>query len=135
MGRTLPNVTDAEWSVLEQLWAKGPATVRQLTDALYPNGGASEYATVHKLLERLDKKGFIRRRRSGGIIEYQAVVDREQLLSQQLDALVEKMCGGSLQPLLTNLIRGRRLSGEELRELAALVESLDSKSKPRKGRG
>ena len=67
MGRSLPNVTDTEWSVLQLLWDRGPCTVRQLADVLYPRGGPSEYATVHKLLERLEAKGYVRRERSGGV--------------------------------------------------------------------
>ena len=31
-------VTDAELAVLQALWERGPATVRQLTDAVYPGG-------------------------------------------------------------------------------------------------
>ena len=134
MARSLANVTDAEWSVLQQLWERGPATVRQLTDALYPGGGASEYATVHKLLERLEAKGYVRRDRKPAVQLYQAVVDRDGVIGQHLEVLVEKMCGGSLQPLLTNLVRVKRLSREELRELLALVESLDPKGKSKRER-
>ena len=43
-----------ELDVLRALWEDGPATIRALTDRLYPRGGASEYATVQKLLERLE---------------------------------------------------------------------------------
>jgi predicted transcriptional regulator len=134
MSQSLPNVTDAEWAVLQLLWDKGPATVRQLADVLYPRGGASEYATVHKLLERLEAKGYVGRQRAGGVYVFQAAIDRDAVIGQQLEALVEKMCGGSLQPLLTNLVRVKRLTAEELRELLALVDSLDPKKKPRKER-
>jgi BlaI family penicillinase repressor len=135
MGHTLPNVTDAEWSVLQRLWDNGPATVRQLTDALYPKGGPSEYATVHKLLERLESKGYVSRDRSAGPYVFQAALARDEVVGRQVEALVEKMCGGSLQTLLSNLIRVKRLTPAELRELLALVDSLDSRSKSKKDRG
>lgn len=133
MSKNAPNVTDAEWSVLQLLWDSGPATVRQLADVLYPRGAASEYATVHKLLERLDAKGCVRRERRGGVYVFQAAIERDQVIGQQLEALVEKMCGGSLQPLLTSLIRVKRLKPDELRELLALVRDLD-KPRPKKPR-
>lgn len=132
MNKNVPNITEAEWAVLQRLWDHGPASVRQLTDALYPRGGASEYATVHKLLERLEAKGCVARKREDGVFVFAAAVDRDAVLGQQLDALVEKMCGGSLQPLLSNLIRGRRLTADELKELLSLVESLDAKSSSKK---
>src|ERR1700694_2624770 len=109
MSRTLPNVTDAEWSVLQLLWNKGSESVRGLTGVLYPKGGPSEYATVHKLLERLEGKGYVLRQRSGGVYVFRAAVDRDAVLGQQLETLVDKMCGGSLQPLLTSLIRAKHL--------------------------
>jgi predicted transcriptional regulator len=135
MGTTPPHVTDKEWAVLEQLWDRGPATVRQLTDTLYPRGGASEYGTVHKFLERLEEKGYVRRRRRAGALVFQAEVGRDEVIGRQLEAVVEKMCGGSLQPLLSNLVRVKRLTPAELRELLTLVESLDRPSRPKKDRG
>jgi predicted transcriptional regulator len=108
--------------------------VRRLADVLYPRGGPSEYATVHKLLERLERKNFVSRKRSEGVYLFQALVGRDELIGRQLETLIEKMCGGSVQPLLTNLIRVKRLKPAELRELRALVDSLDRQSKPKKDR-
>src|SRR5947209_2748821 len=134
MGGSTPNITDAEWAILERLWEGGPAAVRQLADVLYPKGGPSEYATVHKLLERLEAKGCVLRDRKGGVYVFEAVIERDELIGQQLESLVEKMCGGSLQPLLSNLIRVKRLKPGELRELLALVDTLDARSKSKKER-
>ena len=134
MGRSTPNITDAEWAVLQRLWERGPAAVRELAEALYPGGGASEYATVHKLLERLEAKGYVERDRGAGVYVFGATVDRDTVIGQQLEALVEKMCGGSLQPLLSNLVRVKRLTPQELRELLALVDRLEPKGKPKKDR-
>jgi predicted transcriptional regulator len=131
----LPNVTDAEWAVLQLLWDKGPATVRRLTEVLYPRGGPSEYATVHKLLERLETKGYVSRGRNGGVYVFRAAIDRDAVIGQQLETLVDKMCGGSLQPLLTNLVRAKRLKPAELRELLELVDRLDTRAKGKKERG
>jgi BlaI family transcriptional regulator, penicillinase repressor len=135
MARPLSNATEAEWNVLEQLWNNGPASVRQLTEVLYPKGGPSECATVHKLLERLEAKGYVRRDREGGVFIFRAAVGRDEIIGQQLETLVEKMCGGSLQPLLLNLVRVKRLKPEELRDLLNLVDDLDAKSKRKKERG
>lgn len=130
-------VTDAELALLEVLWTSGPATVRQVADAVYPGGGASEYGTVHKLLERLETKKCIRRERSGRDVLARVIVQRDDLLGRELEALVDKMCGGSLQPLVTHLIRAKGLTTEELRELQALIDELAGPAKarrrPRKG--
>ena len=127
MGKAAPNITEAEWAVLQVLWDQGPASVRQLADILYPRGGASEYATVHKLLERLEAKRCVTRERNEGVYQFRAVIERDDALGQQLETLVDRMCGGSLQPLLTSLVRTRRLSAAELLELLALVETITAK--------
>jgi predicted transcriptional regulator len=129
------NIPNSEWSVLQRLWEQGPSSVRQLTEVLYPSGGASEYATVHRLLERLEAKGHVRRARQEGVYVFDAVSQRDDLIGRQLEALAERMGGGSLQPLLSHLVRVKRLTPEELRELLALVESLDPQSRAKKGRG
>ena len=43
----------------------GPATIRQLVERVYKQSGASVYATVQKLLDRLESKGFVERDRGG----------------------------------------------------------------------
>ena len=108
MTRTPGDVPEAELAVLELLWEKGPATRRQLADVLYPGGAASQYATVQKLLERLGRKGFVRRDESGGRWLFSAVIDRDELIARRLEGVVERLCGGSLTPLhLLNLVRAR----------------------------
>src|SRR5262249_4755042 len=135
MARTTPTITDAEWAVLEQLWDRQPATVRQLADVLYPRGGPSEYATVHKLLERLEAKGVVVRERGVAAYEFRPALGRDEAIGRQLEALAEKLSGGSLQPLLSNLVRTKRVSAEELRELLKLVESTEPTTKKKKSRG
>ena len=135
MDHDLPDVTDAEAAVLQRLWDAGPATVRQLRDTLYPGGGPSEHATVHKLLERLEAKGYVERARRGGALVFRAVVERDRALGQKIEALLDKLAGGSLQPLLTSLVRVKRVTAEELRQLLALVGELERKKKSKRDRG
>jgi predicted transcriptional regulator len=132
MGRTLPNVTDAELAVLQLLWERGPSAVRQVADALYPGGGPSEYATAHRLLERLEGKDYVTREKAEGVYVFRAALDREAVLGQQLETLVERVCGGSLQPLLSTLVKSKRLTAEELRGLLELVEKESRRKKPGK---
>jgi predicted transcriptional regulator len=132
MSRALPHVTDAELAVLQLLWERGPSAVRQVADVIYPGGGPSEYATAHRLLERLEAKSYVRRQKVGGVYLFRSAVDREAVLGQQLETLVERMCGGSLQPLLSTLVRSKRLSAGELRELLDMVEREARPKKPGK---
>ena len=126
-GKPAPEVTEAELGVLQALWDKGPATIRQLTDALYPGGGQAHYATVQKLLDRLEAKGYVGRRRTGAAHLFSAALPRDELIGRRLQDVAEKLCGGSLTPLLTHLVRTRRLSARERQELRALIDELDTR--------
>src|SRR5262245_55587135 len=57
MGNKLPDVTDAELAILQVLWDQGLATIRQITEAMYPQVTDARCATVQKRLERLEAKG------------------------------------------------------------------------------
>jgi predicted transcriptional regulator len=124
MARRPQDVTEAELNVLRGLWELGPATIRMLAVRLYPRGGLSEYATVQKLLERLEDKGHVAHRAEGRSNVYRARVGREDLVARRLRDTAEQLCEGSLTPLLTHLVSAGRLSPEELRELRRLVDRL-----------
>jgi predicted transcriptional regulator len=132
MARTPQDVTDAELAVLQVLWDLGPCSRRQITDAIYPDGGPAHYTTVQKLLERLELKGFVTKRRGAGVRTFAASVRRDELISRRLQDVAEKLCGGSLTPLLMNLVRSQPLTPGELRELQDLVKELGRQGR-RKG--
>jgi predicted transcriptional regulator len=127
MARTPRDVTDTELAILQVLWDRGPVTRRQITDVLYPQGGPAHYTTVQKLLERLEGKGYVRKERDADVLTFTAVVGREQLISRRLRDVADKLCGGSLTPLLMNLVRARPLAPGELDELRALLDELQQK--------
>jgi predicted transcriptional regulator len=125
MARTPEDVSDAQLAVLQVLWDSGPATIRQLTEVLYPGGGPAQYGTVQKLLERLEEKGHVRRQRAGLAHTFTALIDRGDLIGRRLQEMAEKLCGGSLTPLLTHLVRAQRLSPDERQQLRDLIDELD----------
>jgi BlaI family penicillinase repressor len=120
--------SEAELAVLQVLWERGEATRRDIADVLYPGGGPAHYTTVQKLLERLEKKGCVRRTDSAAVRTFAAVVSRDELIRQRL-LDVAKLCDGSLTPLLMNLVRTRPLTPQELDELRELVRQQTPKSR------
>ncbi len=127
MARTPQDVTDAELAVLQVLWEQGAATRRQIADALYPGGGPAQYTTVQKLLERLAAKGHVRRSTEAGVLTFTATLGREDLIRRRLRDVADKLCGGSLTPLLMNLVQTGPLDARQLRQLQELLEELRRK--------
>jgi predicted transcriptional regulator len=119
------DIPDAELAVLKVLWDRERATIRELTDELYPGGGTSHYATVQKLLERLQERGAVARRRDGRVNVYTATRSREDVIRNRLRDAADQLCEGSMTPLLTQLVRTRALSAEEIADLRRLVDDLD----------
>jgi predicted transcriptional regulator len=126
MGHDLPDLPDAELAVLQALWQREAATIRQLTEDLYPGGSDAHYATVQKLLDRLEAKRCVSRDRSNHAHLFRATVDRNEMIGSRLEALAERLCDGSLTPLVTNLVRSKRLTAKERREIRRLMDELDS---------
>jgi predicted transcriptional regulator len=125
MKRAGKNATDAELQVLKVLWELGSATIRQLTDRLYPAGGPSHYATVQKLLERLESKSCVSRRQRERVNVYTATVDRRELIASRLRETADRLCDGSLTPVLTQLVNSAELTPGELAALRDLVRRHD----------
>lgn len=131
MARTPRDVTDKELELLQVLWQSGPSTIKQLRDAVYPGGDTAEYATVQKLLDRLEEKKFVTRDRARAPHVFTAIVGRDELIGRRLQDVAESLCGGSITPLLTHLMRNRRLSESERRELRDLIDNSEPAKKPR----
>ena len=126
MPREPQDITEGELAVLQVLWGRPAMSIRQITETLYPKRTASHYGTVQKQLERLEGKGFVRRDRSLFVHLFSAAVDRDGLVGRRLDAVVDKLCGGSLVPVISHLLRTPSLSDEERRKLRALIDDVPS---------
>jgi predicted transcriptional regulator len=123
------DVTNAELAVLQTLWQHGASTIRQIADILYPGGKAAQYGTVQKLLERLEEKECVTRDRTLWPHVFSAAVNRATLIGWRLRETAEKLCGGSMTPLLMHLLEAEQFSDEERHELRAFLEQL-KKQKP-----
>jgi BlaI family penicillinase repressor len=120
------DVTETELNVLKRLWEDGPSTIRQLSDRLYPGGEAAHYATVQKLLDRLQTKSWVSRQPKGRVNIYSASLDRAALIGLRLRETAEQLCEGSVTPLLSQLVASKKkLSPEEVAALRELVDRLD----------
>ncbi|MGD0541368.1 MAG: BlaI/MecI/CopY family transcriptional regulator [Tepidisphaeraceae bacterium] len=129
MPRTPQHVTDAELSVLFELWQVPDAMIRELANRLYSGGEAWQYATVQKLLERLQDKGYVRRLPSTSPARFAAAVGRDELIGRLLRAMADRLCEGSLAPLLIQLVRSQPMSAAERQGLRQLIDHLDAKAR------
>lgn len=126
------SITAAELRVLEELWRRGDATIRDLRDAIYPQGGHTKFATVQKLLSRLVAKDLVRRRKDEANWVFRAVVARDDLIGGELRRVADRLGGNSMTPLLTCLVEAGELTAKDRAYLRQLLdEGPGGKRRPR----
>jgi BlaI family transcriptional regulator, penicillinase repressor len=119
--RPSADVTDTELAILQVLWDQGATTRRCIADILYPGGGDAHYATVQNLLGRLERKGFVRSTRDGNVLFFAPTVEKDELIRRRIQGLADKLCDGSILPLVMTLMRSQRLSADEVEQLDSFV--------------
>jgi predicted transcriptional regulator len=111
--------TDRELDVMAVLWERGKATVAEVRDALEDQ---LAYTTVLTVLRTLEEKGHVGHEEAGKAYRYFPLVERQAAGSSAVGRLVDKLFRGSPALLLTHLVGDERLSDEELRRMARLLE-------------
>ena len=124
MPRKSRDATDAELAVLQVLWSCQSATIREITDAIYPARSASDYATVKKLLARIEDKGLVIRDASRMAHLFSAAITQDELIARRLQDVAEDICQGSHTPLLMNLLKNKKYSAKERKQLHNLFDEL-----------
>lgn len=123
---TRKNLTNLELEVMRALWAAdpGPPTVREVAEKVNEARRAPlAYTTVQTVLRILRDKGALRVRAGDGRAHtYVAALSRDEVTSSMLGDLVDRLCDGSAQPLLTRLIEHESLTRDELADLRRLID-------------
>ena len=91
---THPALHELETKIMAAVWEQQEATVRSVTDALADDAdGPRSYTTVLTVMTRLDRKGFLDRRREGKKDIYVPAVDRDDYMrvrsEVEVDALLD----------------------------------------------
>src|ERR1051325_7006112 len=125
-----PNIGRAEMDILHYVTEHHPVTVRQVADHISETKGHVR-TTVLNIMERLRKKGYLRRKKQGGIFEYSPTLPRTDLLRNLVRDFVDKTLGGSVSPFVAFLAEEGEINDTELAALKQLVRELESEHKDR----
>jgi len=120
----IDQISDTELSILQFLWDHGDATSREITIAIYGEMTEAKMSSVQKLIERMEAKGCVERNRSERAHRFRALASRDQFLRSRLQALADRVCDGTLIPLVTTLVQSKGFSKKEREELRKLLGDL-----------
>lgn len=122
-----PNIGRAEMEVLRHIQDHHPVTVREVAQHVSATKGHVR-TTVLNVMERLRKKGFLKRKKVEGVFQYSPSVPQADLLRGLVRDFVANTLGGSLSPFVAYLCDEGELSDGELAELQGLVRELSTKT-------
>ena len=121
-----PIPTAAEVDILAVLWRLGPATVREVHDALDKDCG---YTTTLKQMQVMTEKGLLIRTERFGSHIYESGVAKDQMQKRIAGDLLRRVFGGSAKGLVMGALEAQPASTEELAEIRQMIDLFDKKKR------
>lgn len=120
--------TDAELAILQILWEKGEASVKEVHEALNKESGEEKaYTTTLKILQIMTEKGFVKREAEGRKHIYRSAIQQNVTQKQLVKDLLLSAFRGSTSALVMQALGSSEPSDEELEQIKALIESMQHK--------
>ena len=117
---TLPRLSETQLELMHIIWESGETTVGEVWRRLAARRRVARN-TVLTLMERLVKKGWLRRRAAGRAFTYSAAVERQTTLGRIVGRLVDTAFGGSAEGLVTALLDERGVTAAEAERIRELI--------------
>jgi BlaI family penicillinase repressor len=115
-------LTPAEWLIMEAIWQlDGSPSVRDVLEHAFPNGEKA-YTTVQTIMNTLEKKKLLRRKKVGLVNFYTPTRTRTEVVKGEMSSLVSRLFNGSIPALANSLLSLDDVDLEEVREIRRLLE-------------
>jgi len=121
-----PMPTAAEVDILAVLWRLGPATVREVHEALNKDSG---YNTTLKQMQLMTDKGLLVRTERFRSHVYESAVPRDHMQERIAGDLLKRVFGGSAKSLIMGALGAQPASAEELAEIRQMMDALDKQKR------
>lgn len=115
--------TEGELEILQVLWQKGKATVREVHEIILQTKDAG-YTTTLKLMQIMFEKGLVLRDDSAKTHIYQANVSKEKTQSQFVGKMITSLFGGSSSQLVMQALGSQAPTKEEIDEIQQYLSNL-----------
>jgi predicted transcriptional regulator len=115
--------TESELEILQVLWNKEKATVREVHEALAQSKDVG-YTTTLKLMQIMYEKGLVKRDDSSKTHIYEALVSREKTQKQLVGKMVNTLFQGSPTQLVMQALGNHKATRSELEEIQQLLDNL-----------
>ncbi|MFS0750510.1 penicillinase repressor BlaI [Oceanobacillus sp. 1P07AA] len=128
MSKDVPNISEAEWEVMNVLWDSSPKTANEV---IYSLQEKTEWKakTVRTLLDRLVKKNVLRVNKDQRIYTFYPLYSQDECQKAEAKSFIQRIYGGTVKSMLVQFMEDDNLSEDEIKELR---EILDDKPDTRK---
>lgn len=117
-------LSENEWYIMQVLWEKSSASLRELCDALSESKGWTKHA-ISSFLKRMLEKGAISVDESGKVKNYIAVWNKDETILEETQSIMERVYRGDLLLLVSNAVKEQKLTKEEIEELKSMLDSME----------
>jgi BlaI family transcriptional regulator, penicillinase repressor len=122
----LPKLSKLELQIMEALWERGPASIREIQEA-FPETDRPAYTTIQTTVYRMEGKKALRRvKKISNAHIFEAVVSRQAAQRRLVDDLLS-LFGGRTQPVMAHLIESGKLTMDDVKEAAQAIRKLAKK--------
>ena len=115
--------TESELEILQILWQRESATVREVHEELSKTK-VSGYTTTLKLMQIMFEKKLVTRDDSAKTHIYQAAISRQKTQKQFLDKMINGLFYGSSTQLVLQALGNQKASKNELDEIQKYLDNL-----------
>ena len=120
--------TKLELSILNVLWLKGPATVREI-HAIVDESKPTAVNTVLRMLQIMTEKSLVTRDDTVRPQIYRARYSQQQTQTHLVKDLIQRAFDGSVKEMVMRALSTRRLSPKTLKAMEKLLEEFEGDSK------
>lgn len=116
--------TESELEVLNILWQKGRATVREVNEVVNLSKETG-YTTTLKIMQIMFDKGLVTKNTEGKQHIFEANVSEEATQKSLLNRFIDSTFQGNAMHLVMQALGNHHASNEELSELKKLIQQLE----------
>ena len=125
-------LTPVEWEIMESIWElDGAVSVRDVMQHGFPNGEKA-YTTIQTMMNILEKKGMLERKKIGLVNFYSPIRSRDDLVKEEMSSLVSRVFHGSVPSMANFLFNSEDLSLKEIEAMKAFLNKKERELKDRK---
>lgn len=117
----LPPLSPAQLEIMNVVWDRPEVTVGEVLEILAARRPIARN-TIQTVMNRLEERGWLKRRKIANAYRYAAAVPREATLQRMVSQLVDSAFDGSAEGLVLALLEGRGVSEDEAARIRKLIE-------------